>query len=121
AEGAAAEMATVMSDTTAGRLLELKSAIEEVGLQLFEALQPALETVIGWLTKLAGWFNNLSDESVQVIAVVGAIVAAIGPLIGILGTIILVVSKVVGAFSLISPPVLIVIGVITALIAIGAA
>lgn len=121
AEGAAAEMAAVMSDTTAGRLLELKSAIEEVGLQLFEALQPALETVIGWLTKLAGWFNNLSDESVQVIAVVGAIVAAIGPLIGILGTIILAVSKVVGAFSLISPPVLIVIGVITALIAIGAA
>lgn len=119
AEGAAAEMAAIMGDTTKGRLLELKSAIEEVALQLFEALQPAIEAAIGWLTDLAAWFNGLSDEQVSTIAMIGAVVAAVGPLIGILGTIIIVISKVVGAFALITPPVLLVIGIIGAVIAIG--
>lgn len=119
AEGAAAKMAEIMGDTTTGRLLALKSAIEEVGLQLYEALQPAVEIIIEKLTDLASWFNSLSDEQVQTIAIIGAVVAAIGPLIGILGTIIIVISKVVGAFALITPPVLLVIGIIGAIIAIG--
>lgn len=119
AEGAAAEMAEIMGDTTTGRLLELQSALEEIALQIFGALQPALETVIAILSDLAGWFNGLSDEMVATIVIVGAIVAAIGPFLVILGIVISSIGTVVGALAAISPVGWIVIGVIAAIVGIA--
>lgn len=121
AEGAAADMAATMNDTTLGMLKEMQSGLEEVALKIYSALQPALETVIGFVTELASWFNGLSDEMVLTITIVGAIVAAIGPLLVVLGTLIASAGVVIGALAGITPVGWAIIGAITAVIAIGTA
>lgn len=126
AEGAAAEMAAIMGDTTAGKLLQLRSALEEVALRIWESLQPAIETVIGIVQEAVDWFNSLSDEFIAITVIIGAVAAAIGPLLVILGTLIASVGQIMGSlkllgavFGALTGPVGIVIAIIGSLIAIG--
>ncbi|MDW0112153.1 phage tail tape measure protein [Sporosarcina saromensis] len=131
--GKAEEMADVMGDTVQGRMLEMKSALEEVGIIIFESLKPALEKVIEWVTKLAQWFQNLSPEMQTAIVVIGGIVAAIGPVLVVVGTLVSAIGSIITAFTagsaimtafgavlaVLTSPVSLIIGAIAALIAIG--
>src|SRR5699024_7307747 len=62
-EGAAKDMAEIMQDNLNGALTELSSAFEGVQIALGSALIPAIRTVAEWFTKLADWFNGLSDST----------------------------------------------------------
>lgn len=149
ANGALDKMYDIMTDNLAGRWDEFKSALEETGIAIFKNLQPALETVLGFLKTLVDVFNALPGPVQGFIVVIGGLVAAIGPLLTVLGfmvsnigALLTAVPKVIGvikglggvltavkgavtvftgAIGTISAPVLAVIGVITALIAIGVA
>lgn len=141
-EGAAADMAATMTDNVKGDFKEFTSALEELGIQIYEILQPALRGIIQSVTELVQWLQNLSPQAKTMIVIITGLVAAIGPLLIILGfmaqglgTILTVVGQVIGIFTKLltgikalgaaiaglSPPVLIVIAVIAALIAIGVA
>jgi TP901 family phage tail tape measure protein len=141
-EGAASEMAATMTDNVKGDFKEFASALEELGIQIYETLQPALREIIQAVTEMVQWLQNLSPQAKMFIVIIAGLVAAIGPLLIILGlmaaglgSIITVTGQLIGVFSKLltgvkvigaaiaglSGPVLIAIGVITALIAIGVA
>lgn len=124
--GAAEQMAKQMQDNLKGRLTELKSAIEGVALQLYDAMLPALEWVVEVVQKLVAWFSSLDPKWQQVIVTAIGFTAALGPLLLIIGKIITVVGTITSAlpilgaaFTALTGPVGLVVAAIAAAIAIG--
>lgn len=125
-EGTTAEMAEAMMSGFGGSLEKLKSSIDVAATSLGEALAPIILAVANGIQKLVDWFNNLSPAGQRVVAVVGIIIAAIGPLLLIIGTLMSAIGSIMmfapiiaGAIGAIAPVILIVVGVIAALVAIG--
>ena len=125
-EGTTAEMAEAMMSGFGGSLEKLKSSIDVAATSLGEALAPIILAVANGIQKLVDWFNNLSPAGQRVVAVIGIIVAAIGPLLLIIGTLMSAIGSIMmfapiiaGAIGAIAPVILIVVGVIAALVAIG--
>ena len=83
------------AQTTEGKISTLKDSFKEATGTLTEALLPTLLSLVQTLTKVADWFNNLSDEGKKTILIIGGIVASIGPLIKV-G---LEIAKIVSAFK----------------------
>lgn len=105
---------------------ELKVTGSEVGQTLLTMLIPVIEKVGEIIKDVKTAWEGLSPDTQEAIIQAAAIVAAIGPIIVIvgklvsgIGSIISIASGLIAVISAISAPVLIVIGVITALIAIG--
>jgi phage-related minor tail protein len=101
-------------------------ALQTIGSQLAAYLAPALEKVVGWVGKLAGWLSNLSPEVLTVIGIIAGVVAAIAPVLLILGKLAFAISSIMSLASTLgvtigalAGPVGIVLAVIAALIAIG--
>lgn len=124
--GAAEKMEKEMMNNLQGRLTELKSAIEGVALQLYDAMQPALEAIIRIIQKLVDWFAKLSPTTKTIIVTIAGIVAAIGPLLIILGilassigAIISILPVLAGAFAILTGPIGLAVAAIVGLIAIG--
>ena len=86
-EGTTAEMAEAMMSGFGGSLEKLKSSVDVAKTSLGEALAPIILKVAEGIQKLVDWFNSLSPTAQRIIAVVGAIVAAIGPLLIVGGAI----------------------------------
>lgn len=99
-----------------------------------DSVLPALEKLIEFVGKLVEWFGNLSPKTQKIIVGILAVMAAIGPLLFIVGSFMGAIANIMplltflgstvlpalgAALGAISAPVLIVIGVIAALIAIG--
>lgn len=83
------------AQTTEGKISTLKDSFKEATGSLTEALLPALTSIVEALTKVADWFNGLSEEGKNTILIIGGIVASIGPLIKIgLG-----IAQIVSAFK----------------------
>src|SRR5699024_11347214 len=83
--GSAEEIAKVINDNPQGRLKQMKSALEEAAIAIYDNLQPALESAVKFVKNLADWFNNLSPRIQNIIVVISGLVAALGPLLIILG------------------------------------
>lgn len=132
-EGTTADMANAMMSGFGGSLEKLKSSVDVAKTSLGEALAPIILKVAEGIQSLVDWFNSLSPTAQRIIAVVGAIVAAIGPLLVIggtlltgLGNIMIYGPMIMGMLAGIGPaiagiaaPVLIAIGVIGALVIAG--
>lgn len=82
---------------------------------------PIFEKGIEKIESIVNWFTNLDSKTQKIILVIAAVVAAAGPLLTIISTLITVCGTLATVIGALSAPVLIVIGVITALIAIGVA
>lgn len=119
ADGAAAQMAETMSDNTKGSFKELMSMLQELSLQFYDALKPALAVVIDWLKQLTTWFQQLSPQMKTAIVVIGAIVAAIGPLLIVAGLVVNAISALIPVFGALMGPIGLVIIAIIALVAVG--
>lgn len=142
-DGRADAMAETMMDNLSGAIEQLKGAIESLMIKLGEALIPVIREITELITKWVEKLNTLSDEQIEQIVRVAAVVAALGPLlmivgkvISIIGTVITVGGKLLAgikavvafvsgvlipAIGSISAPVLAVIAVVIALIAAGVA
>lgn len=101
-------------------------AVQTIGSQLAAYLAPALEKVVDWVGKLAGWLSNLSPEVLTVIGVIAGVIAAIAPVLIFLGKLATGISSIMSlmstlgvSFGMLAGPVGIAIAVIAALIAIG--
>lgn len=77
--GAAKRMANEMQDNLSGRLTVLKSSIEGVALQLYDAMIPALESIVGAVQKAVNAFSNLNPSMQKTIVITAGIAAAVGP------------------------------------------
>ena len=132
-DGALEDVAKTMQDNNKGSLTELKSAIEELGLKIYDVLKPSIGNIIEAIQGFIDKLNSLSPAQQETIVKIGLLVAAIGPALLIFGKIITVVGSAITAFSTISTavagaggamalltgPIGIAIGAITAIIAIG--
>lgn len=83
-EGSANKMSKTMEGGLGGSLRELRSAAEELGLSIFESVQPALKGMVGGLKSTVDYLNGLPKGAKLAAVGFGVITAAIGPLL--LGT-----------------------------------
>jgi len=84
-EGAAADMAETMQDNLQGSLKELKSMIEDLFIEMYQNLRPALESTIDGAKSLTNWFAELSPKTQENIIKFGALAFAMGPVLSITG------------------------------------
>jgi TP901 family phage tail tape measure protein len=91
-EGEAKGMADAIMSGPAGAMEKMSGAVETAQMKLGQALAPAVIKVAEAVGKLADWFSNLSPEMQKNIAMVGAVVSAIGPLLVIVGTLTVALS-----------------------------
>lgn len=131
--GALEEVAKTMQDNNKGSLTELSSALEELGLKIYDVLKPSVANIIEAIQGFIDKLNNLSPVQQETIVKIGLLVAAIGPALLIIGKLITFAGNTVTAFStvstaianaggviaLLTSPIGIAIGAITAIIAIG--
>lgn len=102
-------------------------AFAQVGSQLSAYLAPALEKVVEWVGKFAEWLGNLDPKVLTVIATIGGVLAVVAPLLIGLGKLATGVSAVINLVQVIGPaigglasgPMLLIVGAIAAVIAIG--
>ncbi|KAF3301476.1 phage tail tape measure protein [Carnobacterium sp. PL17RED31] len=83
--GAADKMAKAMQDNVAGTIEEMMGALETAGIEITEALAPAITAVAENVTELVNSFNELDDETQQTILKFLAFAAATGPLLSGIG------------------------------------
>lgn len=100
--GVAKEMAETMEANLQGQLTKLRSALEGVGIQIFEILLPHLNKLVEMLQSLTDKFAGLSPATQETIVKIAVLVAAIGPLLLIGGKLIGVAGAVAGALSTVS-------------------
>lgn len=100
ADGAANQMATTMNDNLIGRVKEMQSAFEEVGIVIYNALQPALEAIVSVITTIANAFINLSPAIQTIIIAVAGFAAAIGPILVMVGTGIMLFGQMQAALTI---------------------
>ncbi|WP_052158660.1 phage tail tape measure protein [Halobacillus sp. BBL2006] len=79
-EGAAKDMADTMNDNAKGKLKEMQSALQELGIIAAEHLLPPLTSVIEGATELAQKFGKLPEGTQKTIIAVGALATVLGPL-----------------------------------------
>ena len=97
--GAAKEMSDEMQNNLKGRWEEFKSALEEVALQIYDLLLPALES---WLEKgqaFIDWFSSLDEGTKKTILNIAGFVAALGPALLIGGKFANSIGSIAGLFT----------------------
>jgi TP901 family phage tail tape measure protein len=105
-DGTASDMAATMQDNLLGRLTQLKSKLEDIGITVGNALLPFMEKAVAKIGELADKFAALSPQQQETILKIAGVVAAIGPLLTIVGKAISVsgqlssgIGKVVGKLA----------------------
>ncbi|AKA70130.1 phage tail tape measure protein [Clostridium scatologenes] len=142
-DGASKEMADTMQDNLKGSLEAMKGSIETAAIRIGDVLAPGIKKCANFIADLTNKFSTLPKPIQTIIVYVGLLFASIGPvllifsktigmfapaikLIGKLGSGITALSKTFSALKtgasvftalpgLISPPVLIVVGIIAGL------
>ena len=84
-DGTASDMAATMRDNLLGRLTQLKSKLEDIGITVGNALLPFMEKAVAKIGELADKFAALSPQQQETILKIAGVVAAIGPLLTIVG------------------------------------
>ena len=114
------------SDQFANKTRILRAEIENQAVSIGEKLMPIISKVLELVIKAIEYWNGLSEANKDLAIKIAVIVAVIGPLLVVLSQIIIAVTTLAPIFAFLggviaglSVPVLIVIGVIGALIAIG--
>lgn len=131
--GATDEAFKKVNDTAGTRLKNSFNKLKNAGIQLGDTLAPMIEKISGVITILASKFSSLTPAQQEIIMKIGLLVAAIGPVILTIGKLITIGGTLVSAFgtistavgsaggviALLTSPIGIAIGAITAIIAIG--
>lgn len=117
--GDAAQKASKFSDALDKLKQTAAQSFMEAGATLAEKLLPALEKLIGIVSKVLNWFANLDGTTQTVILTVLGLVAALSPLLSLISTISTVLPVLSTMFAALSGPVGIVIAAVGALVAIG--
>lgn len=108
-------------ETTASKMTIAKNKLADVGIQIGGILIPHVINLLDKISNLATWFGNLSPTTQKVILVIGGLVAAIGPLLVIGGAIASGIGSLLTLFGTISGAIAVVTtGVAAATPAIGA-
>lgn len=94
ASGAAEKMAEVQQDNLQGQLTILKSQLEELAISFGELLMPKIREIVGKIQDFVDKLNNMDEGQKQAIIRIGLVVAAAGPLLVALGKMIIFTGQV---------------------------
>lgn len=89
--------------------------------QIGEKLEPIMTKIKGFVNGILDWFNSLDEGHQNTILIMAGVLAALGPVLGLISTLITLLPALGAAFTVLSGPVVIAIGIIAALVAGGAA
>lgn len=117
--GTAASMSEAMMSGFGGSLERIKSSLNVAAYSFGQALAPAVSKVASLIQQLVDWFNNLSPQMQKTIAIIGLIVAAIGPVLIIIGTLISSIGAIIGVLGMITAPMLGIAAIIATVVAAG--
>ena len=95
ADGALEEMYDTATDNTMGAINNLKSALEELSLKIFDSLKPTIDSLVAVVQSLTDWFNNLSPGVQEAIVKFAVLLGALGPILIIGGKIAIGLSKII--------------------------
>ncbi len=98
-DGQAEKMAETMQDNLNGQITILKSALQELAIQIGDALMPTIRNVV---SKIQEWVQKLQqmDEGTRnTILKISGLAAAIGSLLIIIGTLTSAIGKGISAFA----------------------
>lgn len=115
--GAAQDMADTMNSSVEGQLTLVKSQAEGIAVTISKRILPIISNLLSKVSNTLEWFSKLDSSMQNIILIILAVIAVIGPLLLIIGGISLGISALIPLFTAMSTPILVVIGVITALIA----
>ena len=101
-----------------GSMRQLKNQLGDLAEQLGIILMPALQKIVGWISNMVTWFQNLSPTTQKVIVVIASLAAAIGPVLTVGGKLLAMLPLIKAAFTAMTGPIGL---VISALVALGAA
>ena len=101
-----------------GSMRQLKNQLGDLAEQLGMILMPALQKIVGWISNMVTWFQNLSPTTQKVIVVIASLAAAIGPVLTVGGKLLAMLPLIKAAFTAMTGPIGL---VITALAALAAA
>ena len=98
-EGSAKKMGDTMEKGLGGSLRELKSAAEELGLSVFETIQPALSGMVGGLKSTVDFLNDLPKGAKVASVAIAGVAAAIGPVTLGIGLLLRAVQAAAGGYA----------------------
>ena len=101
-----------------GSMRQLKNQLGDLAEQLGMILMPALQKIVGWISNMVTWFQNLSPTTQKVIVVIASLAAAIGPVLTVGGKLLAMLPLIKATFTAMTGPIGL---VISALVALGAA
>lgn len=114
------------SDGTANSIKTFKAAVEDLGTAIGTNLLPIITPIVNKLAEWVQKFADLDPATQKVITIAGILVAALGPVLIFIGkvatgigSIITLIPKLGAAFTFLTGPVGIVIGILAALVAAG--
>lgn len=97
--GAAAGQAQIQMDNLKGQLTIVKSALEGIGIDIYEVLAPYIMSFVEKIQDLTTWFGNLDESTKETIVKIGAMVAAIGPALLIGSKITGMIASIIGKIN----------------------
>ena len=110
--------AEAAAQSGAGSMRQLKNQLGDLAEQLGMILMPDLQKIVGWISNMVTWFQNLSPTTQKVIVVIASLAAAIGPVLTVGGKLLAMLPLIKAAFTAMTGPIGL---VISALVALGAA
>lgn len=79
------------AESPVNQLRRMKEQASEVSIQFGQAMIPAFQSALGWVSKLVAWLTSLTDTQKQWLLVIGVVAAVVGPAI-------LAISQLASAF-----------------------
>lgn len=97
--GALMEMAKTMQDNNKGSITQLKSAVEELGLKIYDVLKPKIAEIVGLLQKWTDKLNKLTPEQMKNIVAIAKFASSIGIALKAISLVISIADKVKTAWA----------------------
>ncbi len=98
-DGSAATMADTMQNNLAGQLTILKSALQELAIQIGDALMPVVRSIVSKIQEFVEKLQNMDEGTRNTIIKIAAFAAAIGPVLLVVGKLTAGTGKALQAIS----------------------
>lgn len=92
-------MSETMQDNLNGQLTKLMSALQELAIQIGDALMPIVRKVVEKIQSWVEWLQQMDDGTRDTILVIGAFVAALAPVLIIIGQLVISVGAITSAIG----------------------
>lgn len=95
-------MADVMNDNSKGGIAQLKSALEEAGIAIYQTLKPAIASITKKIQEAVNWFNGLDESTKKNITTFAMIALGVGALLLVVGALLPIIASAISIFTALS-------------------